>query len=75
MRFSAQAEQDLRGRVDADMLRTLVTEVLSLDPRPAYRQGPEPERVYGVRLAGLNVRWQVDTDGVEVRDIRPIAPN
>ena len=71
VRFSQQAETDLRGRQDAAALRRLIAEVLALDPRPAYRQGPEPERVYGMHLAGCNVRWQVDADGVEVLDVCP----
>ena len=49
-------------------------EVLSLDPRPAYRRGPEPGRIYGVQLAGLNIRWQIDGAGAEVVDIKPVAP-
>ena len=48
-------------------------EVLALDPRPAYRQGAEPGRVYGMRLAGTNVGWQVTDTGVEVLDITPLG--
>ena len=74
VRFSTQAETDLASLRDAVQMRTLVSEVLSLDPRPAYRQGPEPGRIYGMRLSGLNVRWQVDAEGVDVRDIRSVTP-
>ena len=71
--FNDQAEKDLAGLRNTAEMRALVTEVLALDPRPAYRQGPEPERVYGMRLAGLNVRWRVADDGVEVVGIRPVS--
>ena len=71
--FSAQAEQDLAALQDPEQMRGLVMEVLALDPRPAYRQGPEPGRIYGVRLAGFNVRWQVAAAGAEVLDIRPMS--
>ena len=73
-RFNAQAEEDLAGLQNTAEMRALVTEVLALDPRPAYRQGPEPGRVYGMRLAGLNVRWRVADDGVEVVGIRSVSP-
>ena len=36
-------------------------ETLSLDPRPAYQD--DPERVYGIRYAGKNVRFTVK-DGI-----------
>ena len=41
-------------------------------PRPAYRQGPEPDRIYGALLATYNVRWRVDADGAEVLDVAPV---
>ena len=71
VRFSAQAEIDLSGLRDPVGMRTLLREVLALDPRPAYRQGPEPGRVYGMRLAGVNVRWQVGDNVIEVLNLRP----
>lgn len=73
VRFSAQAEVDLARMQDFDRMRALLIEVLALDPRPAYRQGPEPERVYGMRLAGANVRWRVTGTGIEVLDITPLG--
>jgi len=72
--FSDQAAEDLAVLPNTAEIRALVTEVLALDPRPAYRRGPEPGRVYGIRLAGLNVRWRVADDGVEVLGIRPVSP-
>jgi tRNA-Thr(GGU) m(6)t(6)A37 methyltransferase TsaA len=71
--FSAQAEDDLAVMRSPEAMRALVTEVLALDPRPAYRQGAEPERIYGVQLAGFNVRWQVAGAGAEVLDIKPVS--
>lgn len=71
--FNAQAEDDLACLRNPTGMRALVTEVLALDPRPAYRQGPEPGRVYGMQLAGLNVRWQVADDGAEVVGIQALA--
>ena len=73
VRFSAQAREDLARLQDSERMRTLLHEVLALDPRPAYRRGPEPGRVYGMRLAGTNVRWRVTDSGVEVLDITPLG--
>lgn len=40
----------------ADVLMTLVTEVLQQDPRPQY-QAVDENRLYGMRLFDLNIRW------------------
>lgn len=71
--FSAQAEDDLARLQNGAEIRMLVAEVLALDPRPAYRQTPESGRVYGMRLAGLNVRWQVAGARVEVLDMKTVS--
>ena len=42
-------------------LTGLITQVLQQDPRPQYQQ-PEPERVYGMKLLDLDVRWHYQTD-------------
>lgn len=41
---------------DKEIMRSL-TEVLSLDPRPAYQN--DPNREYGLSFAGMNVRFEV----------------
>ncbi|MFW6345643.1 MAG: tRNA (N6-threonylcarbamoyladenosine(37)-N6)-methyltransferase TrmO [Halomonas sp.] len=63
--FSAAAQATLAERPDGDSLRALISEVLAQDPRPAYRQGAE-ERIYGVRLRDVDVRFQVEEDSGEV---------
>lgn len=67
--FLPEAERDLAGLPDPDGMRRLITEVLALDPRPAYRQGGEPQRRYGMRLAGCDLHWRVIGDAVEVLDL------
>ena len=69
VRFGARAEAELARLPDAEGLRRFVVATLELDPRPAYRQGPEPGRTYGTRLAGVDVRWRVDASGIEVVDV------
>ena len=41
--------------------------VLALDPRPSYQN--DPERVYGMRFAGYNVRFSVEGDTLRVRGV------
>jgi tRNA-Thr(GGU) m(6)t(6)A37 methyltransferase TsaA len=54
--FSPRASAALAGQ---PKLAALIRSVLALDPRPAYRAG-EQDGDYGVRLAGVDVRFRVD---------------
>lgn len=36
-----------------------ISEVITQDPRPAYQQGKSSSRIYGMKLAGYNVTWQI----------------
>jgi tRNA-Thr(GGU) m(6)t(6)A37 methyltransferase TsaA len=54
-------------------LAALIEQVLAQDPRPAYQD--DAQRCYGVRLHALNIRFRVDTDGVEVLEIQRLSPN
>ncbi|RYZ97913.1 MAG: tRNA (N6-threonylcarbamoyladenosine(37)-N6)-methyltransferase TrmO [Moraxellaceae bacterium] len=40
-------------------LAELITQILQQDPRPQY-QSPEPERLYGMMLLDLNIRWRYE---------------
>ena len=46
--------------------------VLAQDPRPAYQE--DPERVYGMAFAGLNVRFTVRENTLTVREVTEL-PN
>jgi len=54
--FTPLAREQLATLSNGSQLQKLIQEVLSQDPRPAY-QRTASERVYGVRLAGLNVKF------------------
>lgn len=43
---------------------TFIRHVIEQDPRPAYQQGKATERIYGMNLAGYNIRWQICTNNV-----------
>ena len=56
----------LLDRVPADKRAALLA-VLAQDPRPQYQD--DPERVYGMAFAGLEVRFQVAGDRLAVTEI------
>ena len=57
---------DLRAKVPADKVSALIG-VLQQDPRPSYQD--DPDRVYGVSFAGMNVRFRVVGDVLTVIEI------
>lgn len=37
-----------------------IRDIIAQDPRPAYQQGKQSERIYGMLIAGYNIKWQID---------------
>lgn len=61
---------ELSGRIgDTSVIPSLI-ETLRLDPRPSYHD--DPERVYGLSFAGLNVKFQVNGSVLTVVDVHPL---
>ena len=60
--FSAQALQVLNTLASShpDLL-LLIEQVLSQDPRPAYKQGTVEEKIYGMNLMDFNITWKIPT--------------
>ena len=58
--------QHLIAKVPANKLDAL-NGVLSHDPRPSYQQ--DPERVYGLSFAGMNIRFTVSQKTLTVTEI------
>lgn len=54
---------------DTSIIPSLV-ETLRLDPRPSYHD--DPERVYGLSFAGLNVKFHVNGSVLTVVDVQPL---
>ena len=67
-RLAVEIPDELLALVPEDRRETLLG-VLSLDPRPAYHD--DPERVYGFKYAGFNIRFQVRRETVTVTEIVP----
>ena len=51
--------------------RALVEQVVAQDPRPAYQD--EPSRVYGMEIAGLEVRFTIADDEAVVWECKKAA--
>lgn len=62
--FSAAAEQVLAKAPNTIELRELIEQVLAQDPRPAYKQGKDDDKTYGITLYHYNILWVVEGDNV-----------
>ncbi len=49
-------------------LKTLIIEILSLDPRPAY-QKDNLKRDYGIQLFDLDIKWHIVDENIEVIEL------
>ena len=67
-RLTVDFPPHLLERVPEDT-REGLTGVLAQDPRPAYQA--DPERVYGMAFAGLEVRFTVEGERLTVQDVNP----
>ena len=68
--FSAEATGHLeKFRKPYPELRTLICEVLSQDPRPAYQSNQTNDREFGMNLYNLNIKWQVTAGRNQVLSI------
>jgi len=73
VRFSEDAEAALSGLTDGARLRAVLSEVIGLDPRPAWQADHEGRR-YGMRIAGLEVSWEVREGWASVLAVALAAP-
>ncbi len=68
--FSAEAEQactEHAQRLQQPLARQ-IDEILQCDPRPAYKKG-DAERIYGISLYGLNIRFRISETQIDVISI------
>lgn len=56
----------LLNKIERDK-QEIITELLSLDPRPGYQS--DEERVYGVNYYGYNVKFKIDGQTLTVTDV------
>ena len=70
-RLEVECPPQLLERLSPRQRRALL-EVLSLDPRPPYQR--DPERVYGMGFAGLQVRFTVRGERLRVEEVTASGP-
>lgn len=63
LRLEVIIPEEMAARMPAEKLPAL-SELLALDPRPAYQE--DPERVYGLRFGGFNIKFRVEEGVLKV---------
>ena len=53
-------------------LAILITQVLALDPRPAYSKDNLSDKTYGIQLFDINVCWSVTDQGMVVTNLHRV---
>ena len=59
VRIPSEIATEIAGKLPEDKREALV-EILRQDPRPHYQD--DPERIYGLAFAGMNIKFKVDGD-------------
>lgn len=75
--FSESALQALKktenfAKFGIDDPVAFIRDVIAQDPRPAYQQGKPSSRIYGMQLAGYNVRWAICEQNLSVATVLEI---
>lgn len=71
--FSNEAQRFLISqKQNYPELADLITQVISQDPRPAYKQNNIDEQTYGLTLYHFNIKWKIKNECAMVGDIEVI---
>lgn len=63
MVFSATAQKQLiEQQTRYPFLERFIRQVLTQDPRPAYKKSAVDEKIYAVHLLDFNVRWRISAN-------------
>lgn len=70
--FSESAKIDLqKAQISEPNIKTLISQILAQDPRPAYKQNTKDEKTYGIRLYHFNIKWYLCAmNTIEVTEIK-----
>jgi len=71
--FNEQAQVALtKYNKDFPELTLFIEQVLAQDPRPAYKHNKHDDKIYGMNLHDLNIKWRMQSlTSIEVIDITP----
>lgn len=73
VRFSPEAtSQCNRYATDYPQLQALITQLLALDPRPAYYGADETRTDFGMRLLDFEIKWHTEGEMVSVLEIEKV---
>ncbi|MFC1237325.1 tRNA (N6-threonylcarbamoyladenosine(37)-N6)-methyltransferase TrmO [Vibrio sp. F74] len=67
--FSSLADQQIGFHANKEQVRAVINEVLSQDPRPAYKKNQIDSKEYAANLFDLNVKFKVNDELVIVTAI------
>lgn len=67
VQFNQQVEQKIAEQPE---LRELIIQVISQDPRPAYKKNTAIRQEFGIKLYHYNIRWQVEKQCATIIDIQ-----
>jgi tRNA-Thr(GGU) m(6)t(6)A37 methyltransferase TsaA len=71
VRFNTQSQAQLAALgIHYPHLQQLIEQVIGQQPQPAYQK--DPERIYGMHLYDLNIRWTAAPGVLQVVDITPL---
>lgn len=57
----------------SDNTKSMLTEILKYDPRPSYQD--DPDRIYGMTVCDLSVKFRVEGNNLTVTDVLETANN
>lgn len=53
-------------------LALTIRQILQQDPRPAYKKAKSDDKIYGMRLYDLNIRWQITDNQCDVIEVETV---
>jgi tRNA-Thr(GGU) m(6)t(6)A37 methyltransferase TsaA len=74
--FSEQARFQCQTQISRiPNLIPVITQMLENDPRPGYHAGSagKKEKIYGIRIFDLDVKWQISSGIVRVLSLEPVT--
>ncbi len=65
--LNVEVNKEILDKIPQEKRKALI-EVLSQDPRPSYQN--DPERIYGMKFSGFEIRFSVNGDILTVLDVQ-----
>lgn len=69
---SGVAAQIIKLEENRPHLGRFICQIIAQDPRPAYHQGKQTARCYGIAVYDLNIKWRIKPDTENIAEILAI---